>query len=92
MQGSGEVVMLGWLPGSVRKGFCLVDGRICLAWSCPMLLGCWVQVAVYHPSSPYQVGALWEAAVSYVQGLGVSYDQQKLHDFWEAVADWPASA
>ena len=57
-----------------------------------MLLGGWVQVAVYHPSSPYQVGALWEAAVSYVQGLGVSYDQQKLHDFWEAVADWPASA
>ena len=45
-----------------------------------------------RPSSLYQVGALWEAAVSYVQGLGVSYDQQKLHDFWEAVADWPASA
>ena len=44
------------------------------------------------PELRYQVGALWEAAVSYVQGLGVSYDQQKLHDFLEAVADWPASA
>ena len=32
------------------------------------------QVAPYHPSSPYRVGILKEAAISYAQGLGVGYD------------------
>ena len=42
-------------------------------------------MAAYHPSSPYQVGVLWEAAVSYMQGLGVGLDLRKVHEFWEAV-------